>query len=399
MLGNSKGKRADAVGPFFERIHMKLIHLADLHIGKRVNEFPMLEEQEFIFSEILDIIDAEKPDAVILAGDIYDKPVPSTDAVLCFDNFLTSLARREVTLFAIAGNHDSQERLSFGSGLFKQNRIYFAPVFRGVISPIKMTDDYGPMNVYLLPFVKPSQVRAKFPEEVIADYNEAVHAVIKHTDIDTKERNILIAHQFVTGAVQSESEELSIGGLDNVNVDVFDCFDYVALGHMHRPQNVGRKEVRYAGSPLKYSFSEAANKKSVTLVSIGEKGSVEIREIPLTPRRDLKEIKGKYDDIISKAFYGDFNMDDYFHITLTDEEDVLDAVTKLRTQYKNLMKLDYDNTRTRSNQMVENPKNIAEKSPLELFAEFYEIQNNKPMTDEQNAFSENIMQAIWEGKE
>lgn len=392
-------KRVDDVGPFSERVHMKFIHLADLHIGKRVNEFPMLEEQEFILSKILDIIDEEKPDAVMIAGDIYDKPVPSTDAVLCFDAFLTKLARREVTLFAIAGNHDSPERLSFGSGLFKQSHIYFAPVFKGPILPITMKDEHGPINIYLLPFVKPSQVRAKFPEETIADYNEAVNAVIKNTGIDITQRNILLAHQFVTGAMRSESEELSIGGLDNVNVDVFESFDYIALGHMHRPQSVGRKEVRYAGSPLKYSFSEAANKKSVSLVSIEEKGNIDIREIPLIPRRDLKEIKGFYKDIISKAFYDNLNMEDYFHITLTDEEDILDAMAKLRTQYKNLMKLDYDNIRTRSNQIIENPKGIAEKSPLELFAEFYEVQNNKPLNDEQSAFAESIMQTVWEGKE
>lgn len=378
---------------------MKLIHLADLHIGKRVNEFPMLQEQEFILSKILDIIDEEKPDAVMISGDIYDKPVPPTDAVLCFDDFLTKLARREIMLFAIAGNHDSQERLSFGAGLFKQNHIHFAPVFRGAISSIPLKDEHGPINIYLLPFVKPSQVRTKFPGETVTDYNDAVKAVIKNTSIDTSQRNIILAHQFVTGAVRSESEELSVGGVDNVNVDAFDLFDYVALGHMHRPQSVGREEVRYAGSPLKYSFSEASNKKSVTLVSIKEKGNVDIQEIPLIPRRDLVEIKGFYDDIISKTFYDKLNLDDYFHITLTDEEDILDAMSKLRTQYKNLMKLDYDNMRTRNNQIIENPKGVAEKSPLQLFAEFYEKQNNKPMSEEQSAFSENIMQAIWEDKE
>lgn len=377
---------------------MKLIHLADLHIGKRVNGFPMLEEQEFILSKILDIIDEEKPDAVMIAGDIYDKPVPTTDAVLCFDDFLNSLARREVVLFAIAGNHDSQERLSFGAGLFKQNHIHFAPVFRGTISPITLTDKHGPINIYLLPFVKPSQVRAKFPEETIADYNEAVKTVIDNTSIDETQRNVIVAHQFATGAMRSESEELSVGGVDNVDVDTFERFDYVALGHMHRPQHVGRKEVRYAGSPLKYSFSEANNKKSVTLVSIQEKGNINIREIPLLPRRDFIEIKGSYSDIISKGFYDALNLDDYFHITLTDEEDVLDAMSKLRTQYVHLMKLDYDNTRTRSNQLIENPKGVAEKSPLQLFSEFYESQNNKPMNEKQATFSGNIMQDIWEEK-
>ncbi|NCB41911.1 MAG: exonuclease SbcCD subunit D [Clostridia bacterium] len=378
---------------------MKLIHLADLHIGKRVNEFPMLQEQEYILSKILDIIDQEKPDAVMIAGDIYDKPVPSTDAILCFDDFLTKLARRELMIFAIAGNHDSPERLSFGSGLFKKSHVYFAPVFQGEILPVRTTDDYGTVDIYMLPFVKPSQIRSKFPEEMIHDYNDAVRVVIEHTKTDPSSRNVILAHQFVTGALRSESEELAIGGLDNIDANLFDAFDYVALGHMHRAQSVKRKEIRYAGSPLKYSFSEATNKKSVTIVELKEKGQIEINEIPLFPKHDLKEIKGSYSALVEKAYYDSLNTEDYYHITLTDEEDVMDAMAKLRVIYKNLMKLDYDNTRTRTNQIIEKPNGIDEKTPLELFSAFYESQNNKPLNREQRILSENIIKSIWEDKE
>lgn len=392
-------ERADDVGPFFERIYMKLIHLADLHIGKRVLGFPMLEEQEHILSKILDILDKEKPDAVMIAGDIYDKPIPSTDAILCFDDFLNKLVRRDVTIFAIAGNHDSPERLSFGSGLFKQSHVYFAPVFQGEISPITLQDEYGLINIYMLPFVKPSQVRSKFPESIIADYNDAVKTVIQHANINLQERNIILSHQFVTGAMRSESEELSIGGLDNVNAEVFNSFDYVALGHMHRPQSIERKEIRYAGSPLKYSFSEANNKKSVTILSFKEKGNVDIQEIDLLPKHDLKEIKGYYNDLVTKSYYASLNTEDYYHITLIDEEDIMDAMAKLRVIYKNLMKLDYDNTRTRANQAVEQLNEIDNKSPLELFASFYETQNNKPLNEEQSKWSKDIIKSIWEGRE
>jgi len=378
---------------------MKLIHLADLHIGKRVNEFPMLEDQEYILSKVLDIIDEEKPDAVMIAGDIYDKPVPSTDAILCFDDFLTKLVRRELMIFAIAGNHDSPERLSFGAGLFKKSHVYFAPVFQGEISPITLTDEYGPIDIYMLPFVKPSQIRSKFPEEAIHDYNDAVKVVIDHTKTDPKRRNLILSHQFVTGALRSESEEPAIGGLDNIDAQIFDAFDYVALGHMHRAQSVERKEIRYAGSPLKYSFSEADNKKSVTIAELKEKGILNIQQIPLLPKHDLKEIKGNYSDLVTKSYYDALNIEDYYHITLTDEEDIMDAMTKLRVIYKNLMKLDYDNTRTRTNQDIENPSGIDEKTPLELFSAFYEIQNNKPLNEEQRVLSEDMIKNIWEDKE
>lgn len=378
---------------------MKFIHIADLHIGKRVNEVPMLEEQEHILSKVLDIIDAEKPDAIMIAGDIYDKPVPSTDAVLCFDSFLTKLVRRELMIFAIAGNHDSLERLSFGAGLFKKSNVYFAPVFTGTISPVSLKDEHGDLDLYMLPFIKPSQIRSKFPDETIHDYNDAVRVVIEHTNTDPNKRNIILAHQFVTGALRSDSEELAIGGLDNIDAQIFSAFDYVALGHMHRAQSMGRKEVRYAGSPLKYSFSEANHRKSVSLVEIKEKGKVEIHEITLLPKRDLVEIKGNYNDLVTKSYYDALNLEDYYHITLTDEEDVMDAVAKLRIIYKNLMKLDYDNTRTRTNQAIEKPEGIDEKTPLELFSDFYESQNNKPLNEEQRAFSEATIKAIWEDKE
>jgi DNA repair protein SbcD/Mre11 len=377
---------------------MRLLHLADLHIGKRVNEFSMLEDQEHILIRILNIAKEEKPDAVLISGDVYDKSVPAAEAVSLFDDFLTRLAEPGAPIFIIGGNHDSQERLSFGAGLLKNSRVYLAPAYSGSVQPIELNDEYGKLSVYMLPFIKPSSVRCAFPEEPIDTYNDGVQTALRHISVDGRRRNVLLAHQFVTGAAGCESEERSVGGLDNVDAAAFEPFDYVALGHMHGPQSVGRPTVRYAGSPLKYSFSEAGHSKSVTLVNIKEKGNVEISAIPLIPKRDLREIRGLYNDLVSKAYYDCLNTLDYYHITLLDEEDVMDAVAKLRVIYKNLMKLDYDNARTRKNRNVEGPEALENKSPLVLLNEFYELQNNQPMSREQLSFSKEIMETIWEGE-
>ncbi len=379
---------------------MKLIHLSDLHIGKRVNEFSMLEDQEFILKRILTIIDEEKPDGVIIAGDIYDKSVPSAEAVSLFDDFIFQLALRKLQVFVISGNHDSPERIAFGSRIMDASGIHLSPVYNGKIEPICLNDSYGDINIYMLPFVKPGHVRRYHEDLEIQSYTDAIRCVISDMGVDTQKRNVLVTHQFVTGASRSESEEIAVGGADNVDADVFECFDYVALGHIHSPQNCGSSKIRYCGTPLKYSFSEAKDRKSVTVVELCKKGSVSYRTIDLIPRHDLVELKGKYEELTLRAFYENTTwQDDYTHITLTDEEDIPDAMGKLRTVYHHLMKLDYDNMRTRSNAEIRGDVEVDRKTPYELFADFYELQNNQRMSDEQATYVVDLIERIWEEKQ
>ncbi|MBP3538281.1 MAG: exonuclease SbcCD subunit D [Oscillospiraceae bacterium] len=377
---------------------MKLVHLSDLHLGKRVNEFSLIEDQRHILNEILKIIDAEQPDAVLIAGDIYDKSVPSAEAVALFDSFLVSLAARSLKVCAVSGNHDSPERVSFGGRLMSRSGVHIAPVYSGMTEPVRFADEYGAVNVYMLPFVKPANVRRFFPEREIESYTAAVSAAIDAMNVDTTARNVLVTHQFVTGAERCESEELSVGGTDNVDASVFAPFDYVALGHIHGPQKVGRDTLRYCGTPLKYSFSEARHVKSVTVVELHEKGSVDIRAVPLTPLHDMTEIKGSYDELSFRDYYADKGFrNDYLHITLTDEEDVPDAVSKLRTIYPNIMKLDYDNSRTRAGIVLDSAAELQRKSKMELIEELFEKQNGRPMGDEQRGFAQELIEKIWEG--
>ena len=379
---------------------MKLIHLSDIHLGKRVNEFSMLEDQAHILKKILAVVDEEKPDGVLIAGDVYDKSVPSTEAVQLFDDFLVRLAERKLPVFIISGNHDSPERLSFANRLIDAAGIHLAPVYNGVVKPITLSDEYGPVNVYMLPFIKPAHVRGFFPDTEITGYSDAVAAAIGRMNIDKTQRNVLITHQFVTGAQRSDSEELSVGGTDNIGAEVFCDFDYVALGHIHGPQNMDSGRIRYCGSPLKYSFSEAAQQKSVTVAELKEKGMLEIHTVPLIPRRDMVELKGSYQQLTLREFYENTTyQEDYTHITLTDEEDIPDAVAKLRAVYHNLMKLDYDNTRTRHSAAISGAENVETRSPIDLFAEFYELQNGLPMSAEQTELVASLIEKIWEGEE
>lgn len=378
---------------------MKFIHISDLHIGKRLNEFSMLEDQEYILKKIIEIVDLHSLDAVFIAGDIYDKSVPSAEAVQVFDDFLFNLSKRNLSVFIISGNHDSPERIAFGGRLMESEGVYISPVYSGDVASVSLEDKYGKVNIHMLPFIKPAHVRRFFEDEDIQTYTDAINVALKNTDYGENERNILITHQFVTGAERTESEEISVGGSDNVDVSVFGKFDYVALGHIHRMQKCSYDFVRYSGSPLKYSFSEAKDTKCVILGEIKEKGSVDIEICPLAPLRDMVEIKGKYDDIMLRSFYENTTYNtDYVHITLTDEDDIPDAVAKLRTVYTNLMKLDYDNIRTRSASNTDSPDSVEKKTPYEHFAEFYEKQNNKPLSPVQDEFIKNIIEEIWEGE-
>lgn len=378
---------------------MKFVHLSDLHLGKRVNGFSMLEDQRYILEQILCIIDQEQPEGVLIAGDVYDKSVPSAEAVSLLDDFLVRLAKNNLQVFLISGNHDSPERMAFGGRLMTDRGMHIAPVYNGTVLPLTLRDAFGPVNLYLLPFLKPAHVRAVFPDEEVQTYTDAMEVAIRAMKVNWEERNVLVTHQFVTGAARCDSEDLSVGGTDNVDGSVFDGFDYVALGHIHGPQQAGRPEVRYCGTPLKYSFSEAKQQKSVTVVELGKKGDVTVRTVPLTPLRDLLELRGTYEQLTFRDFYqGTSYQQDYVHITLTDEDDIPDGVNKLRIIYPNLMKLDYDNRRTRAGGVVEGAQDVTQRSPLELLEEFYEKQNGQEMGEAQRAFARDLMERIWEGE-
>lgn len=384
---------------------MKFLHISDLHIGKRVNGFSMLEDQKFILNSIEGIIKEEKPDAVLIAGDVYDKPVASAEAVSVFDAFLTGISSEGgPDIFIISGNHDSGERLAFGSGIMDKERVYISGVYDGSVRKV----DYDGENttVHLLPFVRPAEVRTQFPEAVIADYNDALRTITEQMEVDTSRVNIILAHQFITGGLTSDSEESSVGGLDNVDAKVFDSFDYVALGHLHGPQNMGREGLRYAGSPLKYSFSEVGQKKSVTVLEAGKDGAdgskpgVTIREIPLKPLRDMRVLKGSYDDLMSLEAREKGGNDDYLKVVLTDEENIPYVMDKMRQVYPNIMALEYENMRSRDAgaDMFEPGADRKALSPLELFGEFYRRQNNAEMNEEKRDFIRDLIEEVWEGE-
>ena len=375
---------------------MKLMHLSDLHLGKIVNGFSMLEDQKYILAQILELARSEKPDGILIAGDVYDKRVPAAEAVGVLDGFLTDLAQI-APVFVISGNHDSAERLAFGGRLMTAAGVYVSPVYDGTVRTVELTDEFGPVQIHLLPFLKPVQVRRFFPEAEIANYTDAVRTALSYIDRADGARHVLVTHQLVTGAALCDSEELSIGGSENVDAEVFEGFDYVALGHLHGPQRAGGDHIRYCGTPLKYSFSEEKHHKSVTMVTLGEKGSVQIDTLPLKPLRDLKVIRGNYQELMARSYYQNTDLpESYLHIILTDEEDVPEALGRMRQVYPYIMKLTYDNTRTRSQQNPLDQRVDDRKTPLELFRQLYEAQNNQPMTEQQDEFLARLIGAIWE---
>ena len=379
---------------------MKLMHLSDLHLGKRLNEFSLLEDQSFILQQLVELVRSEQPDCVLLAGDIYDKPVPPAEAVTLFDVFLNKLAQL-TTVCVTSGNHDSAERLAFGAQLMREGGVHFCGLYTGEPQCVTLQDAYGSVHIYLLPFLKPAHVRHCLPPteaEQVTTYHEALRCAVERLHINAAERNVLVAHQFVTGAQTAGSEAVNVGGVDNIGAEVFAAFDYTALGHIHRAQNVGSERVRYSGTPLKYSFAEWQQEKSVTLVELGEKGSVSVTALPLAPLRDLRKLRGSYEELMSREFYDELPKDsdgllrDFYHLTLTDEEDVPDAVQKLRSVYKNLLQLEYDNKRTRTDNAIEGAERVVEKSPLELMEEFYQLQNNQALSEKQRAYLQGLLE-------
>lgn len=378
---------------------MKLIHLSDLHIGKRIREYSMLEEQEYILKKILNIIDDEKPEGVIIAGDVYDKTVPSAEAVSLFDDFLARLVQRKLKIFVISGNHDSAERVAYLGRIVENAGVYLSPVYDGKVAPVELEDEFGKLNVYLLPFIKPQTVKHRFEDAEINDYTDAVRVAVEHMNVDFAQRNLLVTHQFIADSETCESEEISIGGSDSVDVAAVADFDYVALGHLHRPQKCTYEKVRYCGTPLKYSFSEAKNEKSVTVVELREKGNTLIRTVPLVPRHDMVDIRGSFEELMQRSFYeGTTWQEDYLRITLTDEDMIPDAYASLRNIYHRLMLIRYDNTRTRSDRGISGADDVRRKSGTELFAELFEEQNSMPMSDIQREYMERIIAEVTEGR-
>lgn len=375
---------------------MKLMHLSDLHLGKLVNGFSMLEDQKYILEQILAMAREEKPDGVLLAGDVYDKRVPSAEAVTLLDGFLSRLAEL-CEVFLISGNHDSAERLAFGGRLLTAAGVHVSPVYDGTVKTVVRSDEFGPVHIHLLPFLKPVQVRRFFPEETVESYTDGVRIALGGIDPEDGARHVLVTHQLVTGALRCDSEELSIGGSDNVDAQVFAGFDYVALGHLHGPQRAGSDHIRYCGTPLKYSFSEAEHRKSVTFVTLGQKGDVDITTRPLVPLRDMKEIRGSYQELMARDYYENTTLPEcYLHITLTDEEDVPEAMGRLRQVYPYIMKLSYDNTRTRSHHNPLEQRTDTRTAPLDLFRQLYEAQNNQELNEQQDAWLRELIAGIWE---
>ena len=377
---------------------MRFMHLADLHIGKKVNEFSMLEDQRYILEQVFHLAKEQKLDGILIAGDIYDKTIPSVEAVSLFDTFLTRLSQEGFPVYMISGNHDSAERLSFGASLMRKSNVYVASEYKGCVEKVSVQDAYGVIDIYMLPFIKPAYVRAVFRDEAeeIRTYQDAVAYTMGKVELDKKRRNVLLAHQFVTGAVTCDSEEHSVGGLDQISTDCFEGFDYVALGHLHGAQTVGSDTVRYAGTLLKYSFSEVNHKKGVTIIELKEKGNVTVETYPLKPRHDMRRLRGSYEELTNRLNYVGTDTEDYVQITLTDEEDIYDAVGKLRAIYPNLMKLEYDNTRTRENGQLQMYDAEEDKTPIELAEELFELQNNKPLREEQKQYLQAVITELWE---
>ena len=371
---------------------MKLLHLSDLHLGKRVNEISMLPDQKHILSQILHLVEEEAPDAVHIAGDVYDKTVPPAEAVTLFDDFLVSLVRLHIPTFVISGNHDSPERLAFAGRLLAETGIHISPVYDGQLTPVTLQDEHGSVDFFLLPFLKPAHVRHYYPDETIETYSDACRVALSAAPSGSN-RRVLLAHQFVTGSATCESEEITVGGSDNVDAAVFDGFDYVALGHLHGPQNADGSRIRYCGTPLKYSFSEEQHHKSVTIVNLGAKGELQLSLRPLTPLHELRTLRGSFSEVSAAD-----PSEDYLHIVLTDEDDIPDAAGRLRLHFPNLMKLSYDNTRTRENRQIDGAEDLQRRSPMELFDALFQLQNNRPMSEQQHSYIRSLFETLQEGR-
>ncbi len=380
---------------------MKILHLADLHFGKILQEQSLIEDQEYILKEIINIIKEKEIKALLISGDIYDRSVPPTEAVNLLDNFLKILIKDlKIKVFIISGNHDSKDRLGFGNKIFEDEGLYIESKYNGRLKKVKLEDEYGPLNIYMLPFIKPVEVKKFFEDDLENNYDLAINKIIEKEKIDKSERNIIMVHQFVTAGnvkpERTESEVLSLGGIENVDVSNFKSFDYVAIGHVHRPQKIGRDTARYAGTILKYSFSEINHNKSIPIIDIKEKGNITINLLPLKPLRDMREIKGPIEELIREENYKEGNLEDYIKAIITNEEPVYDAIGKIKKIYPNTLKLEIQNSKTINSNTEQNInlEEVKKKSELELFSDFYKLQNNLDLNEKQKEIVKNIISEV-----
>ena len=377
---------------------MKFLHLSDLHIGKSVNGFSMIDEQKHAFEQVAGYITTERPAAVLIAGDVYDRAIPGVEAVRVFDDFLTALAHEGVVVMLISGNHDSPERLTYASRLLSERRLFLCGAFDGRLQTITLSDAFGEVSFWLLPFIKPSSVRGVFDAREFESYDETVAAVLETAEIDYTARNVLVSHQYYAKSgvtpIRSDSELDPVGGLDAVDAELIQRFDYAALGHLHGSQNVGSEHIRYCGSPVKYSFSEWRQEKSVTVVELGAKGHMTIRSLPLTPLHDMREIRGKLDTLTSDSVSSLADREDYLRVVLTDEEEIIDPMGKLRAVYPNIMSLGFANSRTDIDiHAVMTETEIIERlSPYDLFGEFFLDVQGSTMSAEQAAIVRGLLE-------
>lgn len=380
---------------------MKILHLADLHFGKILQEQSLIEDQEYILKEIINIINEKEIKALLISGDIYDRSVPPTEAVNLLDNFLKILIKDlKIKVFIISGNHDSKDRLGFGNKIFEDEGLYIESKYNGRLKKVRLEDEYGPLNIYMLPFIKPVEVKKFFEDDLENNYDLAINKIIEKEEIDKSERNIIMVHQFVTAGnvkpERTESEVLSLGGIENVDVSNFKSFDYVAIGHVHRPQKIGRDTARYAGTILKYSFSEINHNKSIPIIDIKEKGNITINLLPLKPLRDMREIKGPIEELIKEENYKEGNLEDYIKAIITNEEPVYDAIGKIKKIYPNTLKLEIQNSKTINSNTEQNInlEEVKKKSELELFSDFYKLQNNLDLNEKQKEIVKNIISEV-----
>lgn len=371
---------------------MKFLHLADLHIGKRLHEYSLLDDQKAVLEQALRIVSEQQCEAVLIAGDVYDKASPSVEAMQLFDSFLTALCEMEIPVYIISGNHDAAGRISYFSGLLEKSGVYVSAAFDGTLQSMETPD--GTAVIHLLPFLRPADVRKWYPDEPIATYEDAVRAVFSHSSVDKSRINILLCHQFITGGAVCDSEQFAIGGLDNINADAFADFDYVALGHLHQPQVCSRNTIRYAGSPLKYSLSEEHQKKSFLIVDAKAKDDISFTQIPVALPHDVRTVRGCFEELLNCAV-----TQDYVRVVVTDENVPPDARITLRCTYPNMVKFAVENSKTSEEISVLAESSIEDRTPLELFAEFFAQQNNNvPPTPEQMALVRRIFTELEESE-
>ncbi|MGN0740529.1 MAG: exonuclease SbcCD subunit D [Treponema sp.] len=374
---------------------MRIAHISDLHLGKTLHGFSLTDDQSFILQQIVKILIENKIEVLLVAGDVFDKNVASIEALRLMRKFLNELVSAKIKVLVISGNHDSPERLTFGAEFMSDKGLYFSKDYDGKIEPLVFTDEFGPVNFYLLPFIKPSSVKQFFPEEQIENFDDALKVAVSNLKINSSERNIIVAHQNIMNAEHCDSEESIIGGLDAVSADVFCEFDYAALGHIHKMQKV-KANVVYSGTPLKYSVSELTQDKVVPIIELNAKGKTVIDFVQLKPKRDIRQIRGTFDQIVKMSGGDTNNSEDFIDIILTDKNEVIDALYNLRSIYPNILQINYDNSFTNNDSKIDDIKETKIDRPLEMFEEFYKTRSGSELDDAQKEYMSALVNSIWE---